>query len=155
MLTISRLGHRSITYYNDTADRAKSSATKHHTAGDGLAEYYTEGETRVPSWLVVGDKPFIAAATGLGGSALDGGDADTEVARVWLDDGRAPSGAIGREFTEKSVHGFDLTFSAPKSVSLVRALTDDIAEKVLATAHTQAVHAAMTRTSDQGLANSL
>ena len=49
----------------------------------------------------------------------------------------------GREFTDKSVHGFDLTFSAPKSVSLIRALTDDIAEKVLATAHTQAVHAAM------------
>jgi hypothetical protein len=31
----------------------------------------------------------------------------------------------GREFTDKSVHGFDLTFSAPKSVSLIRALTDD------------------------------
>jgi len=41
------------------------------------------------------------------------------------------------------VHGFDLTFSAPKSVSLIRTLTDDIAEKVLATAHTHAVHAAM------------
>ena len=41
------------------------------------------------------------------------------------------------------MHGFDLTFSAPKSVSLIRALTDDVAEKVLATAHTQAVHAAM------------
>ena len=49
----------------------------------------------------------------------------------------------GREFTDKSVHGFDLTFAAPKSVSLLRALTDDIAEKVLATAHTKAVHAAM------------
>ena len=54
-----------------------------------------------------------------------------------------PTARAGREFTEKSVHGFDLTFSAPKSVSLIRALTDDVAEKVLATAHTQAVHAAM------------
>ena len=143
MLTISRLGHRSIKYYNDTANQAKHAATKHQTAGGGLAEYYSEGETRVPSWLVVGDKPLIAAATGLGCSALDGGNADTEHARVWLDDGRAPNGVAGREFTEKSVHGFDLTFSAPKSVSLIRALTDDIAEKVLATAHTQAVHAAM------------
>jgi conjugative relaxase-like TrwC/TraI family protein len=143
MLTISRLGHRSITYYNDTAHQAKDSAAKHRTTGGGLAEYYSEGETRVPSWLVVGDKPFIAAATGLGGAALDGGDADTEAARVWLDDGRAPNGVAGREFTDKSVHGFDLTFSAPKSVSLIRALTDDIAEKVLASAHTRAVYVAM------------
>src|SRR5262249_30346419 len=76
-------------------------------------------------------------------SALDGGDADTDQARVWLDDGQSPNGVHGREFTETSVHGFDLTFSAPKSVSLIRALTDDVAEKVLATAHTRAVHAAM------------
>ena len=64
-------------------------------------------------------------------------------ARIWLDDGQAPNGATGRAFTDKSVHGFDLTFAAPKSVSLLRALTDDIAEKVLAAAHTKAVHAAM------------
>ena len=56
MLTISRLGHRSIKYYNDTANQAKHAATKHQSAGGGLAEYYSEGETRVPSWLVVGDK---------------------------------------------------------------------------------------------------
>jgi conjugative relaxase-like TrwC/TraI family protein len=141
MLTISRLGHRSIKYYNNTADQAYRSAAK--AAGGGLAEYYSEGETRIPSWLVVGDKEFVAAATGLRGSALDGGDANTEQARAWLDNGRAPNGVTGREFTEKSVHGFDLTFSAPKSVSLIRGLTDDIAEKILAAAHTQAVHTAM------------
>ena len=66
-----------------------------------------------------------------------------KLARIWLDDGRAPNGATGRHFTEKSVHGFDLTFAAPKSVSLIRALTDDVAEKVLAAAHTKAVQAAM------------
>lgn len=88
MLTISRLGHRSITYYNDTADKAIDSAAK--AAGGRLAEYYSEGETRVPSWLVVGDKSFVAAATGLSGSALDGGDADTNHARVWLDNGQSP-----------------------------------------------------------------
>jgi hypothetical protein len=131
MLTISRLGHRSIKYYIDTANQAKCSATKHQSAGGGLAEYYSEGETRIPSWLVVGDKEFVAAPNGLGGAALDGGD--TDHARVWLDHGRTPNGVAGREFTDKSVHGFDLTFSAPKSVSLIRALTDDIAEKVLAT----------------------
>jgi conjugative relaxase-like TrwC/TraI family protein len=143
MLTISRLGHRSIKYYNDTANQAKHAAAKRASPGGGLAEYYSEGETRTPSWLIAGDQHAIARATGLKDSALDGGDADTEDARAWIDNGRAPNGATGRDFTEKSVHGFDLTFAAPKSVSLIRALTDDIAEKVLATAHTQAVHAAM------------
>ena len=139
VLTISRLGHRSIKYYNDTATSQRSSTSP----GGGLAEYYSEHETRIPSWLVVGDKTAIANATGLSESALEGGDADTDIARAWLDDGRAPNGVTGREFTDKSVHGFDLTFSAPKSVSLIRALTDDVAEKVLATAHTAAVRAAM------------
>ena len=134
MLTISRLGHRSIKYYNDTADQAKCTATKDRTVVD-WAEYYSEGETRIPNWLVVGDRAAIARSTGLGASALEGGDADTEIARAWLDAGVAPNGVNGREFTDKSVHGFDLTFSAPNSVSLIRALTDDIAEKVLATAH--------------------
>jgi conjugative relaxase-like TrwC/TraI family protein len=62
----------------------------------------------------------------------------------WLDDGIAPNGAAGRAFTKGSVHGFDLTFAAPKSVSLLRALTDDIADKVMQAAHQQAVEAAMT-----------
>ena len=143
MLTISRLGHRSIKYYNDTANQAKQAATNCRSPGGGLAEYYSEGETRIPTWLVVGDKTAIAQTTDLNGSALDGGDADTKVARIWLDEGRSPNGATGRHFTEKSVHGFDLTFAAPKSVSLIRALTDDVAEKVLAAAHPKAVQAAM------------
>jgi len=143
MLTISRLSHRSIKYYNDTANQTTHAANNRKPTGGGLAEYYSEGETRIPSWLIVGDKHAIARATGLSGAALDGGDADTEIARTWLDDGRCPNGANGRHFTDKSVHGFDLTFAAPKSVSLIRALTDDIAEKALATAHAKAVAAAM------------
>lgn len=53
------------------------------------------------------------------------------------------------------MHGFDLTFAAPKSVSLVRALRgDDVAQKAIAAAHSAAlaeameylaVHAAYTR----------
>ena len=59
MLTISRLGHRSIKYYNDTANQAEHAASS-RSAGGGLAEYYSEGETRIPSWLVIGDKQAIA-----------------------------------------------------------------------------------------------
>ena len=143
MLTIARLTKYSIKYYNDTADTAKQAAMDRQKANGGLAEYYSVGETRLPTWLIVGDTQLIGQATGLTDAALDGGDADTEDVRIWLDDGQAPNGKTGREFTDRSVHGFDLTFAAPKSVSLIRSLTDDIAEKVLATAHTRAVAAAM------------
>ena len=104
MLTISRLGHRSIKYYNDTA---KNAGRGRSSAGGGLAEYYSEDETRIPSWLVVGDERAISNTTGLDASALEGGDADTEEARIWLDKGQSPNGVSGREFTAKSVHGFD------------------------------------------------
>jgi conjugative relaxase-like TrwC/TraI family protein len=143
MLTISRLTKYSIRYYNDTANEAKQAAMDRQKANGGLAEYYSEGETRVPTWLVVGDKEALSQTAGLTDAAVDGGDTDTEDARIWLDDGRAPNGAQGRAFTDKSIHGFDLTFAAPKSVSLIRALTDDVAEKVLAVAHAKAVQAAM------------
>jgi conjugative relaxase-like TrwC/TraI family protein len=143
MLTISRLKRFGIAYYNDTADEAKQAAMDRQRANGGLGEYYSEGDTRTPTWLVIGDAESIAATTGLSGGALHGGEVDTETARMWLDEGRAPCGARGRGFTEGSVHGFDLTFAAPKSVSLLRALTDDIGEKVMVTAHRRAVEAAM------------
>jgi conjugative relaxase-like TrwC/TraI family protein len=143
MLTIARLTKYSIKYYNDTADAPKQAAMDRQQANGGLAEYYSEGETRIPTWLVVGDKQLISHATGLTDAELEGGDANTDDVRIWLDDGQSPNGKASREFTDNSVHGFDLTFAAPKSVSLIRALTDDIAEKVLATAHTRAVAAAM------------
>jgi len=132
MLTISRLKRFGIAYYNDTADQAKQASMDRQRANGGLGEYYSEGDTRTPTWLIVGDAQSIAATTGLSGAALDGGEVDTETARIWLDEGRAPSGAKGRVFTQNSVHGFDLTFAAPKSVSLLRALTDDLGEKIMA-----------------------
>ena len=46
MLTISRLSHRSIKYYNETA---KNAGSYRRFAGGGLAEYYSENETRIPS----------------------------------------------------------------------------------------------------------
>ena len=143
MLTISRLGRWSIRYYNDTADAAKQSAMNRKAASGGLGEYYSDGDTRVPTWLIVGDRGAVGAATGLDGAALNGGFADTATAAAWLNDGVAPNGATGRAFSEGGVHGFDLVFVAPKSVSLLRALTDDVGEKVVQAAHNEAVAAAM------------
>uniref|UniRef100_UPI0009FE765E MobF family relaxase n=2 Tax=Mycobacteriaceae TaxID=1762 RepID=UPI0009FE765E len=144
MLTISRLSRWSIGYYNDTANQARQASMDRQAAGGGLGEYYSEGDTRVPTWVVVGDKATLGEATGLDGAALDGGFADTEVAARWLDDGVTPNGEAGRAFGTNGVHGFDLMFAAPKSVSLLRSLTDDVAEKVMQNAHVKAVEAAMT-----------
>lgn len=147
MLTISRLSRWSANYYNDTANQAQAAAMDRQAAGGGLGEYYSEKDTRVPTWVVAGDKAVVGELTGLDGAALQGGFADTRVAARWLDDGIAPNGACGRAFGKASVHGFDLTFAAPKSVSLVRALRamgDDVMEKKILAAHQRAVEAALT-----------
>jgi conjugative relaxase-like TrwC/TraI family protein len=143
MLSISRLSRRSIRYYNDTANAADRAAMDGPRANGGLGEYFSQGDTRAPTWLIVGDAAKAGALTGLSPSAQDGGYADTDTAAAWLDGGTAPNGATGLPFTTTSVHGFDLTFAAPKSVSLVRALTDDVTEKVMAQAHMKAIQAAM------------
>jgi TrwC relaxase len=73
-----------------------------------------------------------------------GGEADAGVVARWLDDGVAPNAARGRALGARGVHGFDLTFAAPKSVSLLRALRgDDVAQKAIAAAHTAALGEAM------------
>jgi conjugative relaxase-like TrwC/TraI family protein len=144
VLTISRLSRWSINYYNDAAREAKQAAMDRQRANGGLGEYYSEGDTRMPTWLLAGDTARTAELVGLEGRAADGGSADPEVVQRWLDDGIAPNGQAGRAFTKASVHGFELTFAAPKSVSLLRALTDDVGEKVMQAAHLRAVGAAMT-----------
>ena len=143
MLTISRLSLWSINYYETTANEARQSAMDRQAANGGLGEYYSEGDTRMPTWLVTGDVARVAALTGLTGSDLAGGEVAAGAATTWLDAGVAPNGASGRTFTKESVHGFDLTFAAPKSVSLVRGLTSDLNEKVIAEAHARAIRAAL------------
>ena len=129
MLTISRLSRWSINYYNDTANQAQAAAMDRQRANGGLGEYYSERDTRTPTWLIAGDPVGTVELVGLDGRAADGGLADPQVVQRWLDNGIAPNGEIGRAFAKTGVHGFDLTFAAPKSVSLLRALTDDIGEK--------------------------
>ena len=143
MLTISRLSRWSIAYYEKTANAAKAAAMDRQAAGGGLGEYYCEADTRIPTWMVVGDGARVAASTGVDAGALAGGFADGKLVTAWLDGGIAPNQVAGRRFTKGSVHGFDLTFAAPKSVSLLRALTTDVNEKVIAEAHRRAVSAAL------------
>ena len=91
-------------------------------------------DTRTPTWLVVVDTQSIGATTGLTEAALHGGEADTQTARIWLDDGRAPSGVHGRAFTDTSVHGFDLTFAAPARGAIGACSSTTTCTRVVATA---------------------
>ena len=99
MLTISRLSRWSINYYNDTANAAQAAAMDRQSAGGGLGEYYSERDTRVPTWVVAGDAAAVGELTGLDAAAVHGGFADAAVAARWLDDGIVPNGASGRLFT--------------------------------------------------------
>jgi conjugative relaxase-like TrwC/TraI family protein len=144
LLTISApMKRHSVRYYNDTARAAISASTDRQRAGGGLGEYYSEGETRAPIWVCVGeagDAEKVASLVGLSGADRAGGPADLDVVARWLDEGIAPNGARGRAFTSRSTHGFDLTFCAPKSVSLLRALSgDDVLSKAVVEAHNSAV----------------
>jgi len=145
MLTISDpLRSGSVRYYNDTARAAAAADMDRRKAGGGLGEYYTEGDTRAPIWIGVGDTEKLAQLTGLSTADLAGGEADMDDVGRWLEDGIAPNGASGRRYGKKSARGFDLVFCAPKSVSLLRALsTDDVVVKALTEAHHTAVHAGM------------
>ncbi|WP_368665257.1 MobF family relaxase [Mycobacterium avium] len=134
-------------YYNDTARAAMSASADRQRAGGGLAEYYSEGETRAPVWVCVGesgDAEKAAALVGLSAADRAGGPADLDVVARWLDEGIAPNGASGRAFSARSTHGFDLTFCAPKSVSLLRAVGgDDVLSKAVVEAHNHAVREAL------------
>jgi conjugative relaxase-like TrwC/TraI family protein len=144
VLTIAKLKRWSINYYIDTAQTAQGANADRVRTGGGLGEYYSEHETRTPVWLLAGDAHAAARHVGLSDRERAGGEADADVVARWLDDGVAPSGARGRALGARGVHGFDLTFCAPKSVSLVRALkTDGVIAKAIAGAHTTALAEAM------------
>ena len=144
MLTISKLKRWSISYYLDTAQSAQRATTNFQRSSGGLGEYYSERETRTPTWLCAGDSHAAARLVGLSDAQRAGGEADAAAVGRWLDDGVAPGGARGRALGAAGVHGYDLTFAAPKSVSVVRALkVDDVIAKGIADAHTTALAEAM------------
>jgi conjugative relaxase-like TrwC/TraI family protein len=144
MLTIAKLKRWSINYYNDTARAAGQAAKEERKTSGGLGEYYSQRETRAPVWLVVGDIVKAAKLVGLSDTESVGAEADLDVVERWLDGGVVPNGASGRGFGTGSVHGFDLTFCAPKSVSLLRGVTGgDVVDKAVAQAHSIALREAM------------
>jgi conjugative relaxase-like TrwC/TraI family protein len=99
---------------------------------DGPGGYYLDGDEPSGRWLGRG-----AVALGLSG------DVDDEDF-LSIMDGRDPLDGtlLGTAHTERTVRGFDVTCSAPKSVSVLWAVGDDQVRKEVLDAHDAAVAAA-------------
>jgi len=109
--------------------------------GVEAGRYYTE---RLPGYYVDGGEPpgrwWGTAAQDLGLSGEI--DADDFLAVMA---GRDPvsGGDLGRAYRDGSVRGYDATFSAPKSVSVLFAVGDDQIREQVTEAHDQAVEAVL------------
>jgi conjugative relaxase-like TrwC/TraI family protein len=124
-----RLGGLLAYYTGLVDDRVRADGT-----GRGPVDYYLDPAEPAGRWWGHG-----LPAVGLSGEVA-GGDLRS------LLSGRHPKhgGVLGRSFGDRSARGFDATFSAPKSVSALWALTPDpfVRAEVLA-AHDDAVDAAL------------
>lgn len=154
MLTIAKMHGESVAYYESTVDEGQYE----NLGPDG---YYSEDGTKpAEAWVSArtdAQAAAVAEALGVG----EGEQIRGERVRAWFNKAIAPSGVkLGRAPKESGVPGFDLTFCAPKSVSMLWGLTDDVAvRRVVDEAHTEAVeqalsylseHAGYTRRADAG-----
>ncbi|MDF1597620.1 MAG: MobF family relaxase [Acidimicrobiia bacterium] len=109
--------------------------------GAGAGRYYTE---HLPSYYLNGDEPpgrwWGQGADRLGLGGVVDSDAFLEVMA-----GHDPTTGqdLGRRFGDGSVRGYDATFSAPKSVSVLFALGDEEVRRQVVDAHECAVQAVL------------
>jgi conjugative relaxase-like TrwC/TraI family protein len=129
VLSIGKLAVGQAGYY---LQQAQGSVTRAGSVASGVEDYYLSRAEAAGQW--VGDG---VRAPGLGGTV----DA-LRLDRVLS--GCAPgSGATLGRIVPRRVPGFDLTFSAPKSVSVLFGVGDDELRGVIQDAHDQAVHEAL------------
>jgi TrwC relaxase len=123
MVSIGKLGRGQALYYLDQARHARSAAT---AIASGIEDYYTGGVEAAGAWI------------GAGSCFLGLRDAvrDEELHRVLA--GQHPrNGEL--LLLRGSVPGFDVTFSAPKSVSLLFGIGDPHIRDAVLAAHGRAV----------------
>ena len=129
MLSISKLSTGQHRYY---LDRAGARVDVVESVGDGAEEYYVGGTEARGEWLGAGVREL-----GLEG-VVDG-----EALRLVLAGEDDEGGQLRASRVPVRVAGYDLTFSAPKSVSVLFALGDvDVREAVRA-AHDKAIREAL------------
>ena len=108
--------------------------------GAGAGAYYVEA---LPNYYLDADEPrgvwhgHAAGMLGLAGSVED----DAFLALMAGLDPRDPDRLLGNGYSERSVRGFDVTASSPKSVSVLWAVGDDLVRAEVLAAHDAAVAA--------------
>lgn len=141
MLSIGKLAAGQDEYY---LEQAQGPVTRAQAVGSGVEDYYLADGEAPGQW------------TGAGASLLAlRGTVDGDALRRLLGGEHPASGvALGRAAGAKRVPGFDVTFSAPKSVSVLYGIGDERVRGLIQAAHDQAVrdafgylerHAAVTR----------
>lgn len=147
MLSIGKLGAGQAEYY---LEQAEEPVTRVGAVGSGIEDYYLAGPEAPGRWLGAGSSPL-----GLGGTV-----GEDQLRRALGGEHPASGARLGRTSGGKRVPGFDLTFSAPKSVSVLFGIGDERLRGVIAAAHDQAVddafgyverHGAVTRRGAGGL----
>ncbi len=109
--------------------------------GVGAGRYYTE---QLPSYyLDAGEPPGRWFGRGAGLLGLVGVVDDAAFLAVMAGLHPATGERLGRRCGDGSVRGFDATFSAPKSVSVLFAVGDDETRQQVTEAHDQAVEAVL------------
>ena len=126
MLSIGKLAAGQASYYLDQAEGRVDAV---ESIGEGLEEYYAGGAEARGTWVGV-----AAATLGLSGE-VDG----TALRRVLA--GLDPQDASPLRGASSAVRvaGFDLTFSAPKSVSVIFGIGDRELRAAVRRAHDRAV----------------
>ncbi len=125
MLSIGKLATGQADYY---LEQAQGSVTRAGAVSSGVEDYYLGGPEASGEWIGAG-----AEALGLTGKV----DA-TALTRALSGQHPATGEALGRVLSAR-VPGFDLTFSAPKSVSVFFGVGDDKLRAVIRAAHDRAV----------------
>jgi conjugative relaxase-like TrwC/TraI family protein len=124
-LSIGKLAVGQADYY---LEQAHASVTRAGAVASGLEDYYLTGPEAAGEWVGSGVRGL-----GLGGTV----DA-LRLDRVLS--GCAPaSGELLGRVVPRRVPGFDLTFSAPKSVSVLFGIGDEELHGVIQSVHDQAV----------------
>ena len=125
MLSLDKLATGQARYY---LDQAHGSLTRAQSVASGVEDYYLAGPEADGLWMGAG-----AAALGLQGTV-----ASEPLLRVLAGEHPATGEPLGRVLAARRP-GFDLTFSAPKSVSVLFGIGDDRLRSTLRAAHDQAV----------------
>jgi conjugative relaxase-like TrwC/TraI family protein len=110
-------------------------------AGPDAGRYYEEAvaQGREDYYAGEGEAPGQWAGTGAASLGLRGTVEDGQVGRLLAGEDPSSGVLLGRRVTEGRVAGFDLTFKAPKSVSILFGIGDAGTARVLRECHEAAV----------------